>query len=171
MVARYRSSIHPVNRIKHVVDLQTAVPVNVKIENPIANAVDAPTLGVTTQVETGSTVNGVFLTIEAVASETSATATANLYFIVFKNPANNLTMPNGNAVGSDDNKKYVIHQEMVMINPLDGGSPRNVFKGVIVIPRHMRRMAPNDRITVQLFIPSTGVAANVCWQAHYKEFR
>ncbi len=170
-VARFRSSMRPIHRIKHVVDIQTAIPVNVKIENNLIATVDAPVISSVTQVETGSRVNGIFLTVEAVASETSTTATPNLYLAVYKNPGNNLTFPNANAVGTDDNKRFVIHQEMVMINALDGGSPRNVFKGVIVIPKHLQRMGPFDTLELQLFIPSTGVAINACAQCHYKEFR
>ncbi len=171
VLARFRSSIRPVNRIKHVVDAQNAVPVNTKISVVLMQADDNPALASTQEVNTGATVNGFYLTVEAVASETSTTATPNLYLIVYKNVGNNLTMPNGNAVGSHDNKRFVIHQEMVMINPLDGGSPRNVFKGVIGIPKGYRRFGPSDRLEIQYFIPSTGVAINACLQCHYKEFR
>jgi len=171
VVARFRSALRPINRIKHVVDFQTAVPVNTQILQVVANTVDAPVISNADHVQTGATVNSVFLTTEVVASETSATATPNFYWMFYKNPGNNIIFPNANAVGSSDAKRFVIHQEMVMINPLDGGVPRNVFKGVIKIPKHLRRSAPNDRWIVQLFIPSTGVSVNACTQAHYKEFR
>ncbi len=170
VVARY-SRMRPINRIKHVVDIQTAVPVNTQVVNPVAVSVNTSTLASAHEVEIGSTVSSIFLTIEAVASETSTTATPNFYFYIAKNPGNNLTLPNPNNVGVDDNKRFIFHQEMVMINALDGGSPRNVFKGVISVPKGYRRMGPNDRITVTLFSPSTAVAVNACWQAHYKEFR
>ncbi len=163
--------LRPVNRIKHVVDSQTAVPVNTQINILLARGVDAPTLATTDQVQTGCTINGVFLTVEAVASETSTTATPNVYVMIFKNPGNNVTFPNGNAVGSSDAKRFVFHQEMLMINPLDGGNPRNLFKGVIKLPPRFKRFGPDDRLFVQIFIPSTGVAINACVQCHYKEFR
>jgi len=172
LVLRHRGlSLRPVHRIKHVVDIQTAVPVNVQVVNDLIKTVDAPVISSRNEVETGCTVNGIFLTVEAVASETSTTATPNLYMMIMKNTGNNLTFPDGNDVGGDDNKRFVIHQEMVMINALDGGSPRNVFKGVIVIPRGYRRFGPFDTLEMQLFIPSTGVAINACAQCHYKEFR
>ncbi len=170
MVARFRS-MHPVNRTKHVIDVQTAVAVNTQIVNPVAVAVNSPTLASPHEVELGSTINGIYLTVEAVASESSTTATPNVYMYVAKNPGNNLTLPNPNAVGVDDNKRFIIHQEMVMINAVDGGVPRNIFKGVVVIPKGYRRMGPNDRITVTLFTPSTGVAFNACWQSHYRSYK
>ncbi len=163
--------MRPINRIKHVVDTQSAIPVNTQIEVVLADATDTPTLAQKEEVETGSTINGMFITVEGVASETSTTATPNVYIIIYKNPGNNVVIPNGNAVGVSDNKRFVIHQEMVMINPVDGGNPRNLFKGVVVIPKSYRRMAPDDRIGLQIFVPSTGVALNACVQCHYKEFR
>lgn len=169
-VARF-SSLRPIHRLKHVVDIQTAVPVNTQVTNTLIVAKDAPVLAQTPEVETGSKVNAIFLTVEVVASETSTTATPNLYLIVFKNPGNTFSMLDGNKIGTSDLKRFVIHQEMVMINALDGGSPRNAFKGVIMIPRGYRRFGPDDTLRLQLFIPSTGIAVNACAQCHYKEFR
>ncbi len=165
------SRMRPVHRIKHVVDAQTAIPVNTQIPISLIDTKDAPVLAQKDEVETGCKVYSIFLTVEVVASETSTTATPNIYIIIYKNPGGNLSFPNGNAVGIHDNKRFVIHQEMVMINALDGGSPRNIFKGVIKIPRSYCRFGPNDQLSIQFFIPSTGVAVNSCLQCHYKEFR
>ncbi len=171
MVARFNRGLRPINRIKHVVDSQTALPVNTQLNVGIALANDAPVIGSPAQCITGSMVNSFFASVECVASESSTTATANIYIMFVKNPGDNLTFPNANAVGSDDNKRFVFHQEMNMINPTDGGNPRNLFKGVIKVPKHLRRMGPSDKIQMLMFIPSTGVAVNICSQFHYKEFR
>ncbi len=165
------SRMRPIHRIKHVVDSQAAIPVNTKTTITLISASDTPDLASVTQVETGATVSAIFLSVEAVASESSTTATPNIYVIIYKNPGANLVIPNGNIIGSSDNKRFVIHQEMVMINAVDGGSPRNLFKGVIKIPRGYQRFGPGDILQLQYFIPSTGVAVNACLQCHYKEFR
>jgi len=165
---RFRSSIRPVNRIKHVVDSQFATPLNVAVDTFLVNSVESSTLANTAFVEQGSTVNGIFLSIEVVNTGTAGVL-ANAYIMVFKNPGGNLVFPNPNAVGANDNKKYVIHQEMVMLQMQDNSNPRTLFKGVIVIPRHLRRMAIGDLIVVRAFAP--GVETNWCLQAHYKEFR
>ncbi len=128
---------------------------------------DAPILNNTEEVQTGSTVNAIYLKVEANA--TSSAALSNFYIIVFKNPGNNLTIPAANAVGSKDEKKYVIHQEMIMFQQVTNSNPRTVFNGVIVIPRLYRRCGPKDRIQLRLFSP--GVSTNFCIQCHYKEFR
>ncbi len=160
-------NLRPVNRIKHVVDSQDGVILNTVLTKPVIITSDTPTLGATQQVETGSTVNAIYLKVEVYA--TTAAALANVYMYVNKNPGNGLTMPNPNVVGADDNKKYVIHQEMIMLEQKVNGNPRTLFNGVIVIPRGYRRNGPNDRLEVRVFSP--GVNINVCIQTHYKEFR
>ncbi len=168
MVFRRRGmGIRPVHRIKHVIDAQGGLVLNVQGSTILASSVDAPVLATTNQVESGCTINGIYLKIEVSAS--TAAALANVYLSVEKNPGNNLVMPAPNNVGASDNKKYVIHQEMVMLQQVDPSNPRTLFNGVIVIPRGYRRMAINDIINVRLFAP--GVNINFCIQAHYKEFR
>jgi len=164
---RIRNSIRPVHRIKHVVDSQGGATIGAPFTVNLAATVDAPVLANVTEVETGSTINGIYLKVEVNA--TSSGALSNAYMMVMKNPGGNLTFPNANAVGSDDNKKYVIHQEMVMLQQQTNSNPRTLFAGVIVIPRGYRRMGINDLIQVQLFSP--GVTLNLCIQSNYREFR
>ncbi len=174
MVARFARSLRPIHRIKHVVDFQTAVPVNVQITQLLVNTVDTQTLGTQNSVENGASINGFFITTEINATEAGVGKTPNFYWMLYKNPgATVATIPNGNAVGVSTFKKFVIHQEMVMFqaNSADDGVPRNVFKGVIAVPKHLRRCSPGDQWYIQLFIPSTGVACNACTQVHYKSFR
>ncbi len=159
--------LRPVNRIKHVVDRQGGVVAATQSVLDVITTVDAPTLANTEQVETGSTVNGIYLKVEAY--NVGNQALSNFYLAIAKNPGNNLTFPNANAVGGDDNKKYVIHQEMVMLQRQANSNPRTIFNGVIAIPRGYRRNGPDDRTQILIFTP--GVSADFCWQAHYKEFR
>ncbi len=159
--------LRPVNRIKHVIDTQLSQNAGTATAVTLAESNDNPSLANTTQCLTGSTIRGIFLVVEAYA--TSSAALSNFYLIVFKNPGGNLTFPNPNVIGSDDNKKYVIHQEMVMFQKVTPSNPRTIFKGVIVIPRHLQRMAPGDFLSIKTFSP--GVNNDVCLQCHYKEFR
>ncbi len=160
-------AIRPVHRIKHVRDVQNALVAGTQVNADIIKAVDAPTLGSTNEVETGSKVNGIYLHLEAVA--TSSAALPNMYMGIYKNPGNNTTPPAINLVGSDDNKRFMIHQEMIMFQEQTGSNPRTVFNGVVVIPRGYRRFGPND--TLQILLLAPGVSVNYCWQSHYKEFR
>ncbi len=172
MVFRRRFSsarLRPVNRIKHVFDIQSALAAGAGEFQTLVETVDTPTLADTNGVETGSTVNGIFLNVEATRTGTTSDVLANVYLYIAKNPGGNLTLPEANVVGSNDNKKYVIHQEMVMLQGTNAGNPRTVFKGVIALPRGYRRFGPNDTLVTRVLTP--GVSINYCIQCHYKEFR
>ncbi len=169
---RYRSfaRLRPVNRIKHVVDQQNALVAGTTSTEDLIEAVDAPVIANTAEVQTGSTVHAIYLVIEVVA--TSSAALSNVYMYILKNPGSNLTaggLPAPNAVGGNDNKKFVIHQEMVMLQEQTGSNPRTLFKGVIMIPRSYKRFGPGDKLQMKLLAP--GNSMNYCLQVHYKEFR
>ncbi len=162
-----RNSLRPIHRIKHVVDVQQGIVLGTVTDNVLIQSVDAPVLANTKEVETGSTVNGIYLKVECYA--TTAAALANVYMSVYKNPGGNITAPVPNTVGTDDDKRYVIHQEMIMLEQSVNGNPRTLFNGVIVIPRGYRRFGPNDLLNVTFLSP--GVNISLCFQCHYKEFR
>ncbi len=164
---RSNMSLRPINRIKHVIDKQAGVVLAVQNSTILADTTDTPTLAVRESVETGSKINGIYLKIEC--SATTAAALANVYMYVAKNPGSNLTLPNANSVGASDNKRFVLHQNMVMLQKDATGNPRILFDGVIVIPRGYRRNAPDDQLVLNVLSP--GVNIDLCIQCHYKEFR
>ncbi len=170
MVFRRRVSnyLRPVNRIKHVFDNQFAVALGVNEDNTIAFASDTPDLAQSNEVETGAVIRSIFLSLEVVNTGVTGVL-ANCYMMIFKNPGGNLTFPNPNVVGINDNKRYVFHQEMIMLQMVDNSNPRTLFKGVLKIPRHLQRFGPNDTLIVRVFSP--GVEITGCIQAHYKELR
>ncbi len=160
-------SLRPVNRIKHVIDIQGGIVLNVKTAQTLIEASDTPTLAEKDEVQTGSKVNGIYLKVEVYA--TTAGALSNIYMYIIKNPGGNLVTPSPNSVGDDDNKRYVIHQEMVTVQKQVAGNPRTLFNGVIALPRGYRRFGPNDKLQIVLLAP--GVNFDFCVQCHYKEFR
>ncbi len=167
-MARFNPSLRPIHRIKHVVDSQFAVALGVQSDIIVIKTVDAPVLATApNEVETGSKVNGIFLVVECYA--TSSGALSNAYMMVYKRPAAAITIPNANVVGTSALKKYVIHQEMVMLQRVTNGNPRTLFKGVIKIPKGYIRNGPLDELRVAIFAP--GVNLDVCLQVHYKEFQ
>ncbi len=123
VMARYRNrgmQLRPVQRIKHVVDIQNALSIGTQANEIVIQAVDTGTLADVNGVQTGSTVNGIYLHVEVVP--TSSAALSNVYMIVYKNPGDNITPPSANGVGSDDDKRFVIHQEMVMMQQQTNGN-------------------------------------------------
>ncbi len=164
---RQGNALRPVHRIKHVVDEQGGIVAGTTLTSDLIKSVDAPVLANTTEVETGSKVNGIYLRVEVYA--TSSGALSNVYMAIFKDPGANLISPNPNTVGSNDNKRFVIHQEMVMVQRNINGNPRTLFNGVIALPRGYRRQGPADRLQIILLAP--GISIDYCFQCHYKEFR
>ncbi len=171
-MARFRRlnpATHPVNRIKHIVDSSATLTAGTTLEVELIKSVDAPVLANTTECITGSKVNGLYLNVQVGSNETDAGAIPNFYMALYKNPADAIGLLNPTSLGDDDRKRYVIHQEMVMMNNLVGGNPRTVFSGVIAIPRGYRRNGPDDRLQLVFHSPQVNVA--VCVQCIYKEFR
>ncbi len=170
MVFRRRfqnNRLRPVNRIKHVVDRQGGIAVGAGTTIDLITASDTPDLANDDEVETSSTVNGIYLKVEVNA--TSSAALSNCYMYVAKNPAGAIALPQANVVGISSVKKYIIHQEMIMFQQVTNSNPRTLFNGVIAIPRGYRRNGPLDKLSLRLFTP--GVSVNFCIQCHYKEFR
>ncbi len=170
MPFRRRMSLRPINRIKHVIDFQGGVTLGVQTQRTLVNTVASPALSAQEEVEFGSKINGIYLKAEV--SATSGTALANVYMMIFKNPGGNLTLPNANSVGNNDNKKFSIHQEMIMLQKFDADvspNPRVLFNGVVRIPRGYQRNGPNDLLQIAVFSP--GANLDLCFQCHYKEFR
>ncbi len=162
------SSLRPIHRIKHVVDVEGGLVAGTQSQTDIITTKDAPVLANTSEVETGSKVNGIYLHVEV--SHTSGTGRPNIYMAVYKNPGGLISAPQADAVGGSDTKRFFIHQEMIMMSGDAGnGLPRPLFNGVITIPKGMRRFGPDDRLRILLL--SKAVAADFCMQSHYKEFR
>ncbi len=167
---RHRMALRPINRIKHVSDQSATQAAAAVTTWNLIIAVDAPVLANEEEVVTGATVHGIYLKFEVASNDAQVTgAIPNVYLTVWKNPGNNLTLPAPNAVGSSDNKRFCIHQEMVMIQNVVSSNPRILFNGVIKIPKGYKRFAPGDRLVAQVLSPAIDIS--VCMQAHYKEFR
>lgn len=163
------NALRPVHRIKHVIDIQNATTAGTNVTETIVTTVDAPVLANTDEVETGSKINGIFIVVEVSRTGTTSDVLANVYFAIWKNPGGTIGFPASNLIGTFDNKRFCMHQEMVMLQGTNASNPRTLFKGVVVLPRGYRRNGPNDLIQIRLLSP--GVAINYCIQAHYKEFR
>ncbi len=171
---RYRSALRlrPIQRIKHVVDVEGLVDNSPVVSVDLVIASDTPDLASTPEVITGSTVHGIYLKLEGVM--VGGSGRPQFYFCLFKNPGGNLAALgfDPRAIGSNDNKRFVFHQEMVMLSTIAGTLPRVIFNGVIKIPKGFSRMGPNDKLSMNIVTGSTAtIQADWCAQAHYKEFR
>ncbi len=172
MMGRYNRgmALRPVNRIKHVVDSSATLAAAATGTVVLIKSVDDPSLATTNECETGSKVNGIYLRVEVASNETEDVgAIPNVYMSITKNPAAAITPPAPNNVGANSLKKYVIHQEMVMIENSKGGNSKTLFNGVIKIPRGYIRNGPLDQLILNVLSPAIDIV--FCIQCHYKEFR
>lgn len=177
MVFRRSLQLRPVKSIKHVVDIQSAVVTSGISTAPLIETVATAGVGSPTQVEDGATVSAIYLRVEALATETFSQQPA-FYFIIFKDPGNHLADdPVPSLVGISENRRWVIHQEMAMLQQtVDGvsaGFPRTIFQGVIKIPPRLKRFGFGDKLKLlagHQAAESTGTS-QFCVQCIYKEFR
>jgi len=168
--------LRPVHSLKHIVDTNGAIVAAAQSITDVIVTVDSP--GAVTgpnQVEVGSTVNAIFLNVQVI-QEIPAGGVDNIYMYVYKNPGGDLTGPAVDGVGASDERKRVIHQEMVMTGTVltaASAVPKTLFKGVVLIPKGLRRNGVQDKLQVVIG-HRTGEAtqsSNFCLQCIYKEFR
>ncbi len=176
-MARANLHLRPINSVKHVVDIaSTAVPAGVVTEMPIADAVDDPAQGSPNQVATGSRISSFYVRVEVIHNSGTWVTQPRMYMIVMKNPGNNLATPFPAGVGTTDLRKFVIHQEMIMVTGIaadDNSFPRTMFVGVIKLPRGYQRFGYDDNLSLAFSLPlaATTATVSVCIQAIYKEYR
>ncbi len=128
-----------------------------------------PNLTIPQQTEIGSKVSSIYLRVEVVATENVPGGIPNCYLMVWKNPGTNMTAPTASSVGTSDIKRFVLHQEMVMLQNVAAGNPRTLFNGVIKIPRGLQRQGNDDSLQVSVVSPIVNIA--VCIQCIFKEYR
>ncbi len=174
-------SLRPVNSLKHIIETNGAVVAAVvSVTDLIATVNNPDPLVSPSQVNIGSKVGSVYIRVEVVGT-TGAGGVDNIYMAVAKNPGSNMTFPALDLLGVDDLRKYVIHQEMIMLSPQSeagagGGSnrfPRTMFKGVVRIPRGYQRNGVKDKLILLLQHRSGEVTqvTEFCIEAIYKEYQ
>ncbi len=174
-MARRMGYLRPVQSIKHVIDTNGSISAGAPSTNDVIDTVNSPVTGTSNQCSVGSTVNALFLNVQVVPVIASG-GVNNIYMIVYKNPGANVTGPAVDTVGISDKKRFVIHQEMLMLSngiTLGDNNPRTLFKGVIKLPPRMKRNGIQDKWQVIIGHRSAEATqvSEFCLQAIYKEFK
>lgn len=171
---RMNYRLHPVRSVKHVVDTNGAIVAATPSVTDVIDTVADPADLSTNQCATGSTVHSIYLRVEVIGKD-SASGVDNIYMIVYKNPADTIAPPIVDGVGSSDKRRFVIHQEMMMLDfkGTTSGFPRTLFKGVIKLPRTFKRNGIDDKLQVVIGhrLGETTQLSEFCLQCIYKEFR
>ncbi len=159
-----RSSLHPINSRKNIVDsvLLSVAAGTVSAVN-LATAVDDYT-GAAATVPTGSTVKGIYLFVQIIPT----TGTSNVDWYMWKNTGGDLTPATPGATSGNSNRRHILHEEKgIPGNAADGAYPLT-FKGVIKIPRGRQRMGEGD--ILQLRLRGADVY-NTCVKCIYKFYQ
>ncbi len=151
-----------------------AASTNTVFDNIIVG-VDQADLAVVEEVTTGSRVNGIYCSIYIIAEGgeiANEVPLADWYIIkdsggTFGSTFSATANPTPGATGTNLNKKWILHEEKGLTGGGDvslAGLPM-IFKGVIAIPRHMRRIAVGDAFRL---IVRTNFASKMCAKFIYK---
>ncbi len=153
--------------VKHVIDagggltdVSAVVPLSTVV-NTKQSATDP------LECEVGETINGIFLSIYIIGATGSGVTGPIDWFIGKSRSAQvpSSDFPDPGATGSASIRNQIFHEEKAVSGSADG-TPM-AFKGVVPIPRGMRRQRLGDQFFVKLKM-STGDTGTFCVKAIYK---
>ncbi len=131
-----------INSEKHVVD-RTAALTSANTVNIIAKAVTAPSNTIDDDCRRGGTIKAIWISLDFCGLGTSGTNNRIMVYLI-KNPGANLTPPGVFAVGTSNEKKFVVKQWTNMAMRNQDGNPPYHWEGWIKIPKRYQRMGTDD---------------------------
>ncbi len=168
MVFRRGNSRHPVNSIKHIIDVEGALTAAGLSSNPIAVAVPNVDTGTFKpgDIRVGATINAFFLSVFTLGATGGGNTGSINWYLAKLHDGQALPQPDNTGISMIRNQ--IIHEEKGLAGSADG-TPM-AFKGVVMVPRGMRRMREGD--TWWLVIKGTDAVTdyNFCLKAIYKSF-
>ncbi len=131
-----------INSEKHIVDVAEAL-VATNTVSLIAKAVTAPSNTITTDCHRGGTIKAIWISLDACGTAASGSRIDFVCYLM-KNPGANLTPPGVLAVGSSNEKKFVIKMWSYMVMRNQDGNPPYHWEGWVKIPKRYQRMGTDD---------------------------
>ncbi len=166
-----RRSLNPVNSLKHIIDaegtlLATGAASTVPLVTGVPN-ID-PAVFDPSKARVGSVINAFFITVFVIGAS-GANIGGSINWYLWKQRSTQDPGPIPDAVGTSNLRNQVIHQEKGLAGSGDG-TPM-AFKGVIVVPRGMRRMREGDEWQIKLNLNAVAATdASFCVRAIFKSF-
>ncbi len=131
-----------INTEKHIVEI-IGTPTSVNQVSIIAKAVTAPSNTVTTDCHRGGHIKAIWCSIDICGLGASGVNVRCIAYLI-KNVGANLTPPGVFAVGSSNEKRFVIKMWSMMIMRNQEGNPPYHWEGWVKIPKIYQRMATDD---------------------------
>ncbi len=170
MTVPFRRGSRPViNSIKHVIDTEGGLTSTVSVV-PLAKGVGTQSDPFNpNNVVVGSRINAFYISIFIIgATGAPVTGSQNWYIARQHSGQSNSGFPDPGTTGTSLLRNQIIHQEKGLVGSGDGTAM--AFKGVVVVPRGMRRMREGDNWNIYLKNNSAD-SATFCLQSIYKSFR
>ncbi len=131
-----------VNSEKHIVDFQEALTTTID-NSLIAKAVTAPSNTVDTDCHRGGHIKAIWISLDFCGTGTTLVNNRIVVYLI-KNPGDNLTEPSVFAVGTSNEKKFVVKMWSYMAMRNSDGNPPYHWEGWIKIPKRYQRMGTDD---------------------------
>jgi len=164
-----RSQLRPINSVKNIVQEISAVAAAAQATTVIAQAVDAPTLAATTEVEKACRINQIYIEVW-IYGAAADNVNSPITWMLFQNPSNAFTTPAPSTVGASDLKRYVIAMGKGLVGNQAVGNPPYLIRGWFAVPKVRRRMGQDDTINFVLINNTAGVI-NTCKLFIYKWYK
>ncbi len=155
-----------VNSEKHVVDRSLVATTSVQ-QLIIAKAVTAPSNTVDDDCRRGGHIKAIWLSMDFCGLGTTLVNQRTMVYLM-KNPGNSLVEPGGFAVGTSNEKKFVVKMWSAMTMRNSDGNPPYHWEGWVKLPKRYWRMGTDD-IWV-LVIGTNTETAHFFVNAIYKEY-
>ncbi len=155
-----------INSEKHVVDASFATTTT-NVVTDIAKAVNDPSNTVATDCRRGGTIKAIWISLDVCGTGTSH-ARQNTFIYLIKNPGANLTPPGAGAVGTSNEKKFVVKQWHAMTMRNADGNPPYHWEGWIKLPKHYHRMGADD--IWQIVMGTDNEGGHGSFNVIYKEY-
>ncbi len=161
-------NLSPINSIKHVIDVSGSWT-NATSRSVILNVVPNVDTSVFKpgDVRVGARVNGFYISIFAIGSTGAPVSGPIDWYIVKLHEGQAAAIPTPGNTGISKIRNQIFHEEKGFSGSGDG-TPM-VFKGVIAIPKGMRRMREGDSFEINAIVTGTDVV-NFCIKCIYKSY-
>ncbi len=167
---RFNRGLRPVNSIKHIVDVSGQLATGTASISPVCVAV--PNVDTTTfkpgDVRVGGTVNGFFVSLFVIGATGAPLNGPIDWYLIKLHAGQTAALPTAGNTGISEIRNQIIHEEKGLAASGDG-TPM-AFKGVIAIPRGMRRMRQGDEWNLVLKSADATNNAEFCIKFIYKSY-
>ncbi len=155
-----------INSEKHIVDVAIATDNTTKMAL-LAKAVTAPSNTVDTDCHRGGHIKAIWVSLDMCGLGPTGTRVDAICYLM-KNPGDNLTEPGPFAVGTSNEKKFVIKMWSQMVMRNQDGNPPYHWEGWVKIPKRYQRMGTDD--TWQLVAGQNTSTGHLFANTIYKEY-